>query len=214
MVDRITPATTPAVIADVLGEFAIDDEWPVRSESFVQWVLEDKFSPGCPPFENVGVQMVDDVMPYEHMKLRLLNASSPGHELSRPARGHTHVHEVMGDPDLSAFVTSYMRNEAAPTRPGAGNRRPRVHRPIERALLQPQAETPWNGRSSMDRRASRSSSCRYCGTGRNRPVDRAHALTGGMVRRVRPGIGADGRRQQRSASLTGRKLIATTPAPS
>lgn len=115
MVDRITPATTPAVIADVLGEFAIDDEWPVRSESFVQWVLEDKFSCGRPPFENVGVQMVDDVMPYEHMKLRLLNASHQVMSYLGLLAGHTHVHEVMGDPDLSAFVTSYMRNEAAPT---------------------------------------------------------------------------------------------------
>ena len=54
---------------------ASQDGWPVVCEPFTQWVLEDRFGQGRPPFEDAGVQMVDDVVPYELMKLRLLNAS-------------------------------------------------------------------------------------------------------------------------------------------
>ena len=75
MVDRITPVTTPDVIAVVQDEFGVEDQWPVAAEPFTSWVLEDDFSDGRPPLEKVDVLMVDDVTPYELMKLRLLNAS-------------------------------------------------------------------------------------------------------------------------------------------
>ena len=55
--------------------FGVEDAWPVVCEPFTQWVLEDAFSAGRPPFEDAGVQLVADVEPYELMKLRLLNAS-------------------------------------------------------------------------------------------------------------------------------------------
>src|SRR3954468_17936197 len=77
MVDRITPVTTPDDIAEVSRRFGIDDRWPVVCEPFTQWVLEDEFSLGRPPLEDAGVQVVEDVEPYELMKLRLLNA---GHQ--------------------------------------------------------------------------------------------------------------------------------------
>src|SRR5690606_4604128 len=69
MVDRITPVTAPADIEMVKGEYGIDDAWPVVAEDFVQWVLEDDFPTGRPAWEEVGVQMVEDVEPYELMKL-------------------------------------------------------------------------------------------------------------------------------------------------
>ena len=75
MVDRITPVTTPDVIAVLESEFGVDDQWPVAAEPFTSWVLEDDFSDGRPPLEDVDVLLVDDVTPYELMKLRLLNAS-------------------------------------------------------------------------------------------------------------------------------------------
>ncbi|WP_052061232.1 mannitol dehydrogenase family protein [Rhodococcoides fascians] len=115
MVDRITPATTPTVIEDARRDFGIDDRWPVQSESFSQWVLEDTFSFGRPPFDEVGVQLVTDVAPYEHMKLRLLNGSHQAMSYLGILAGYTHVHEVMADPDMREFVASYMRAEAAPT---------------------------------------------------------------------------------------------------
>ncbi len=83
MVDRITPATTEEDIAEVRERFGIEDAWPVVCEPFTQWVLEDAFSAGRPPYEDAGVQVVDDVEPYELMKLRLLNAEPPGDRLLR-----------------------------------------------------------------------------------------------------------------------------------
>ncbi|KIQ16038.1 mannitol dehydrogenase family protein [Rhodococcus sp. MEB064] len=115
MVDRITPATSPAVAESVRRRTGIDDAWPVRSESFAQWVLEDDFSDGRPPFDEVGVQVVPDVVPYERMKLRLLNASHQMLGYVGILAGVVHVHEVMQDPDLGAFVESFMRHESRPT---------------------------------------------------------------------------------------------------
>ena len=77
MVDRITPQTTDDDRAEIRERFGIDDRWPVVCEPFTQWVLRDAFAGGRPPYEDVGVQLVDDVEPYELMKLRLLNA---GHQ--------------------------------------------------------------------------------------------------------------------------------------
>src|SRR5260370_686942 len=75
MVDRITPVTTDADRAEVAERFGIEDRWPVVCEPYTQWVLEDAFTAGRPPYERAGVQLVDQVEPYELMKLRLLNAS-------------------------------------------------------------------------------------------------------------------------------------------
>ena len=77
MVDRITPVTTPDIVAAVERDFGVADEWPVVAEAFASWVLEDDFADGRPPLEEAGVLLVDDVSPYEAMKLRLLNA---GHQ--------------------------------------------------------------------------------------------------------------------------------------
>src|SRR5699024_4997590 len=64
MGDRITPVTAPEDIEMVRTDSGIEDAWPVVSEDFVQWVLEDEFPAGRPAYEEVGVQMVEDVEPY------------------------------------------------------------------------------------------------------------------------------------------------------
>ena len=115
MVDRITPATTDETRAFVAAEFGIDDRWPVRSESFEQWVLEDDFPLGRPPFDDVGVQLVADVEPYELMKLRLLNASHQAMSYLGILAGATFVHEVCTDDLFVSFLRGYMRDEAIPT---------------------------------------------------------------------------------------------------
>ncbi len=86
MVDRITPVTTDADRELLASQFGVSDAWPVVCEPFTQWVLEDDFGLGRPPYQDAGVQMVSDVEPYELMKLRLLNASPPGALLSRLPR--------------------------------------------------------------------------------------------------------------------------------
>ncbi len=115
MVDRITPVTTDADRAELVHRFGVDDAWPVVCEPWTQWVLEDAFPGGRPPLEDVGVQLVADVAPYELMKLRLLNA---GHQvlahLGRLA-GLEYVHEACQDPLFREFLRGYLDEEATPT---------------------------------------------------------------------------------------------------
>lgn len=115
MVDRITPQTTPSDIADLQRRLGIQDAWPVVCEPFTQWVLEDGFPAGRPPWEEVGVQMVDDVVPYELMKLRLLNASHQGLAHWGRLLGIEYAHEAAADPDIAAWVRAYLEREARAT---------------------------------------------------------------------------------------------------
>jgi mannitol 2-dehydrogenase len=115
MVDRITPATTPAVGELVSRDYGVHDAWPIRSETYTQWVLEDRFPAGRPELDTVGVQLVPDVEPYELMKLRLLNASHQVMAYLGLLRGMTYVHEACQDPDLRAFLLGYMDEEARPS---------------------------------------------------------------------------------------------------
>jgi mannitol 2-dehydrogenase len=115
MVDRITPVTTDADRAEVRERFGIDDQWPVVCEPYTQWVLEDAFTAGRPPYEQVGVQVVDQVEPYELMKLRLLNGSHQAMAYFGYLAGYRLVHEAAQDPLFQAFLLGYMDFEATPT---------------------------------------------------------------------------------------------------
>jgi mannitol 2-dehydrogenase len=117
MVDRITPATSNTDIDRLAGEFGLTDAWPVVCEPFTQWVLEDDFSTGRPPLEQVGVQLVDDCTPHELMKLRLLNTSHQALGYLGYLAGHRYVHEVAADPLFARFLRAYMDREGTPTLP-------------------------------------------------------------------------------------------------
>lgn len=98
MVDRITPVTTDADREEITRQFGVTDSWPVVAEPFFQWVLEDRFAAGRPPLEEAGVQLVDDVHPYELMKLRLLNIGHQGLAYFGHLCGYTYGHEAAQDP--------------------------------------------------------------------------------------------------------------------
>jgi len=115
MVDRITPVTTPDVIEDLASQFGIEDEWPVAAEPFTAWVLDDHFSDGRPHYEDVGVLLVDDVTPYELMKLRLLNAGHQALCYFAYLAGYRLVADAAGDPLFAEFLLEYMDSEATPT---------------------------------------------------------------------------------------------------
>ena len=115
MVDRITPVTTDDDRAQIQDRFALTDGWPVVCEPFTQWVLEDHFANGRPPLQDAGVQVVDDVEPYELMKLRLLNASHQALCYFGYLAGYRLVHEVCQDPLFARFLLTYMDVEATPT---------------------------------------------------------------------------------------------------
>ncbi|OBJ53434.1 mannitol dehydrogenase [Mycobacterium sp. 1423905.2] len=115
MVDRITPVTTAQVIEHLASTHHIDDAWPVITEPFVMWALEDDFADGRPPLDEAGVRVVDDVSPYERMKLRLLNGSHQGLCYFAYLAGYRLVHEAAQDPAIAEFLRRYLDLEAAPT---------------------------------------------------------------------------------------------------
>ncbi|GAC69641.1 mannitol dehydrogenase family protein [Gordonia soli] len=115
MVDRITPATPSTLRAEVVERTDVDDRWPVVAEPFIQWVLEDSFSTGRPALERVGVQVVDDVTPYELMKLRLLNAGHQALCYFGYLLGYRYVHDAATDPAIQALLRRYWAQEGRPT---------------------------------------------------------------------------------------------------
>ncbi|MGA9493548.1 MAG: mannitol dehydrogenase family protein, partial [Mycobacterium sp.] len=117
MVDRITPATTLEMAKEVRRDLGVNDRWPVVAEPFAAWVLEDKFADGRPPLEQAGVLLVDDVAPYELMKLRLLNAGHQCLAYFAHLCGFQFVHEAASDPVFADFLLAYFENEAIPTLP-------------------------------------------------------------------------------------------------
>jgi fructuronate reductase len=104
MVDRIVPATTDEDrrrISEVLG---FDDAWPVVTEPFRQWVIEDRFTAGRPGWEAHGVTMVRDVAPFEEMKLRLLNGAHSATAYLGLLLGRETVAQAFGDSRIRGFV--------------------------------------------------------------------------------------------------------------
>ena len=115
MVDRIVPATTDADRHLVSEMIHLDDAWPVVTEPFTQWVIEDNFPSGRPPFHEVGAQMVADVEPYERMKLRLLNGAHSTLAYLGYLAGYQFVSEAMEAPGFGPLVKAMMTEEVVPT---------------------------------------------------------------------------------------------------
>jgi len=116
MVDRIVPAATEASlaeIADALGGVA--DPCAISCEPFIQWVIEDNFVAGRPAWEAAGVQMVDDVLPWEQMKLRMLNGSHSFLAYLGYLAGYQYISDCMADPLFRRAAERLMMQEQAPT---------------------------------------------------------------------------------------------------
>ena len=117
MVDRITPATSDADRAFLREQYGLIDRWPVVSETFIQWVIEDVFPYGRPPFDDAGALFTADVRPYETLKLRLLNAGHSTLAYMAALAGIVFVHEVMQDPLFARFLQCFHDDEAGPSLP-------------------------------------------------------------------------------------------------
>jgi D-arabinitol 4-dehydrogenase len=114
MVDRITPRP-PAELKDrVQQATGWADEAPVMAEDFMQWVVEDRFANGRPAWERVGVQMVDDVAPYEEAKIRILNASHSCIAWAGTLRGLRYIHEGVQQPVIRAMAEAYVTEDVIP----------------------------------------------------------------------------------------------------
>ncbi len=114
MVDRITPAVTPDDQHRLNAGSGVDDGWPLFSEDFLQWVIEDRFRNGRPALDDVGVQFTGDVAPYEQVKLRLLNASHSMLAYPAALAGYRLVHEAMANPHLHRLLQTFMTADAMP----------------------------------------------------------------------------------------------------
>ncbi|MDX6749821.1 mannitol dehydrogenase family protein [Geminicoccaceae bacterium 1502E] len=117
MVDRIVPATTDADRAAVDAALGAVDAWPVVAEPFSQWVIEDRFPAGRPAWEEHGAMLVEDVRPFEHMKLRCLNGAHSSIAYLGFLAGHETVADAMADADLARFIGQLWAEELVPSVP-------------------------------------------------------------------------------------------------
>jgi fructuronate reductase len=107
MVDRITPRTTPADVDRVHTDTGLTDLCPVVTEPFSEWVLSGDFPAGRPDWDQLGATFTDNVLPYEHRKLWLLNG---GHSLlayTGSIRGHETVSEAAADSTCRAWLDEW-----------------------------------------------------------------------------------------------------------
>lgn len=114
MVDRITPRPDAAVVERVRQVTGRDDPAALMAESFIQWVIEDRFTHGRPDWERVGVELVASVAPYEEAKIRLLNATHSAIAWAGALVGHRFIHEGARDPAIRQMAYDYVTDDAIP----------------------------------------------------------------------------------------------------
>lgn len=117
MVDRIVPATTDGDRSAVAAAMGLEDAWPIMTEPFRQWVIEEDFPLGRPAWEKAGALFVQDVSAFEFMKLRLLNGSHSTLAYLGYLAGAETVADAMSLPGMEALVEGLMRHEVSPTLP-------------------------------------------------------------------------------------------------
>jgi mannitol 2-dehydrogenase len=108
MVDRITPETTPEIRDCLARRYGVIDQWPVVTEPYSQWIVEDRFCNDRPPLDAVGVHFVDDVVPFEIMKTRLLNGAHCALGYLGYLAGYRTTDAAMADPVLREFIKGYL----------------------------------------------------------------------------------------------------------
>jgi fructuronate reductase len=114
MIDRIVPQTIDEDRAIAKAELHLEDAWPIATEPFTKWVIEDRFPEGRPAWEKFGAELVADVAPYEAMKLKLLNASHTSLAFLGSLVGYRTVADAMSDPVIGEFITRFMTEDVTP----------------------------------------------------------------------------------------------------
>ena len=175
MVDRITPATTDRERAWLEQSCGIVDMRPVFCEAFSQWVLEDKFPAGRPALEEVGVQFVADVTPFELMKIRILNGGHAAIAYPAALMDIHFVHEAMAEPLVSGFLSRLLDDEIIPVVPPV----PDTDLPAYKALVERRFANPKIGDTIR----------RLCHDGSNR---QPKFILPSAADRLRRGLSVDG----------------------
>lgn len=116
MVDRIVPALTPASLHEVEVAIGQKDPCGIVTEPFIQWVIEDNFLAGRPAWQTLhGVTLANDVIPFEEMKLRMLNGSHSFLAYLGNLAGYENISDCMDDPDYRNACRQLMLKEQAVT---------------------------------------------------------------------------------------------------
>ena len=116
MVDRIVPAGSPAITEQAREALGLRDAAALRTELFWEWVMERRFvdSTDADVLASAGVQVVDDVRPYEHAKLRLLNGSHSAMACIGAVAGLPVISDCVAEPRVHQFVHALMSTEIGP----------------------------------------------------------------------------------------------------
>ncbi|WP_035056393.1 D-arabinitol 4-dehydrogenase [Andreprevotia chitinilytica] len=114
MVDRITPRPTSEVRERALAATGVDDPCALMGERFIQWVIEDNFIAGRPALEQVGVEMVESVLPYEEAKIRILNASHSCAAWAGTLIGLSTINGDMAVPSIRQMMLDYVTRDVIP----------------------------------------------------------------------------------------------------
>ncbi|WP_312064737.1 D-arabinitol 4-dehydrogenase [Pantoea septica] len=115
MVDRITPRPTPDVAERVKAATGKDDGAAVMAESFIQWVIEDDFIAGRPALEQVGVELVTSVLPWEEAKIRILNATHAAIAWAGTLAGHDYIDDSTRQPAIYQLAYNYITQDVIPS---------------------------------------------------------------------------------------------------
>lgn len=115
MVDRIVPAVTADTLDKIEQLTGVRDPAGVACEPFRQWVIEDSFVAGRPEWEKAGAELVSNVLPYEEMKLRMLNGSHSFLAYLGYLAGYQHINDCMEDENYLRAARELMLQEQAPT---------------------------------------------------------------------------------------------------
>ena len=119
MVDRITPRMDPKHAQDVRDRFGVNDQLTVMSESYLQWVIENKFAGPMPDLSAVGAEIVTDVEPYEEAKIRILNGAHTVVCYMAALKGHVTYDQAILDPELEHLFMGYETDEVIPAMAGS-----------------------------------------------------------------------------------------------
>lgn len=117
MVDRIVPQTTDVVRERVASRLGLLDAWPVITEPFIEWAVEDRFVAGRPDWEQGGGRFVTAVEPYEKLKLRMINGTHSTLAYLGLIAGFATVDEIIAQPVLRHYIAALMHEEIEPTLP-------------------------------------------------------------------------------------------------
>lgn len=115
MVDRIVPATTERDRVEAQALLGVRDDALVVAEPFRQWVVEDRFAARRPAWETVGATLVDDVAPYEALKLRVLNGTHSMLAYLGALAGHETIADAVVDPVLRSAAERFVADDVIPT---------------------------------------------------------------------------------------------------